>query len=1425
MDDQKEESSSRSSASIFESLQQFKTLYYEQIQKSDDSYDGLKMRVRVLQKWVQDLMDQNDLLVKTVEELETDALQRLTLLEANISDNQKPQISSRNVRELLSPKGLDQVECLRQELEDVKKQLSEKEKLVAKYQNRIKELRGCIEKDRPTDEKEYVQRHVVSEHRESNFDQEHSSVKKELEITQNQLCHMEKEVSQLKKKLKEADCNVKRLRSDLVASEKNAREMRSALTAEVAEKHDQILALRREVAALEDLLRQADMQTHFKDDIIKELRKEVKVARSKETLVEVLGIKERSLSHLEHLTEQLEQKEHTIGCLKNQLQQYRETPNALYRIRQQVDWFTENISQQCASGNVPEEFKKCITTMLEELKESIECCNMVPSSTGPCKESIELVKAAQKKFDRSQKDLCQSWASIWDSVHEIDSLDLSQQVEHWKKCLVRRQCLQQKICEIIQSITQIISSATTQTGTILNSVNSLHSTLCSLVEEMNNHHDQQRDISSWLKKLNHLVSKSLVKTEEICQIAVNSKSEERKIKCELMSKVQSLDVLEHQLIEATDCEHKAYEQFCKMEKTQRVKVDTLLATVLHYQEMWTHQIALSDDMKTRILHLIDCLKQVNKPRASKVEIPVERSLNVKSIVTRISSEIRTSISDIEHKQNQISHLETDLSKVRVVLETVQQEIDDMIKENNSKDLSKKVACLLKKLKKQITNTLTKAGSLVSVYQAAKKEYVCAAQQVVQLQHEFDSLEEEVHSSYYYICQEYSKPSSPTCERRTSDSQVELDRYKKQCPGLNERPKQETKLQLQYEEMQKALTEKEEALRMVKDNLQELKCNIKDRDRMAANHEETINVLQNSLKMSQNEAEELHRKITCLEMKNTDVEKECKKQIQSYQNKISDLQRCLKQSEDATKKHQKAEAALQIVISNLKENIHKEQKTFSELTKANKKLQEQLTSSSNAYKKEIEDNNQRINASNEENVNKIKELEEQVKCWSAKVPELERKLHDLQEKFSESAQHEKQLQHKLLTLEKQCSEEVCSKQREVSHLSSLVKSMTEKLKEVTAELEIEKKKCFESEQKLQAACLAYDELKIKAKDKETTAEKLHVALTQLSNKFVSRRLDTKGCVRHYQEECAKFEALYNTTACKLRSKEVEMSSMIQEIDRMRTEIDRLTLPPILQKEDDTCPFLLERVQQLSKEIQVAHSCQNSYETKIKELTEKCHQKEEEISYLKSQIKQVIMQRDTLLSDLERAQEEIAKLKVTKCSLQDTIKKIEQNKGQLTEQVKSMQKLICEGQGPDSVKLQPNIELQREISSALSCQLRNVKQKLHATRHNYKQLQIAYDELEKRYNLTQKGEHFLDQMRKDKVHCAPCTSKSSKSATYLKNTEDIGDRDHYLEFSSRTKSWHKLAPSREFEQKEKIWKEKLQRVVRRENFDMNNSSSSN
>lgn len=62
-------------------------------------------------------------------------------------------------------------------------------------------------------------------------------------------------------------------------------EMRDALTAEVAEKHDVVLSLRRDIQLLEEQCRTADQQTHFKDDIIKELRKEIKQYKQKVRLL------------------------------------------------------------------------------------------------------------------------------------------------------------------------------------------------------------------------------------------------------------------------------------------------------------------------------------------------------------------------------------------------------------------------------------------------------------------------------------------------------------------------------------------------------------------------------------------------------------------------------------------------------------------------------------------------------------------------------------------------------------------------------------------------------------------------------------------------------------------------------------------------------------------------------------------------------------------------------------------------------------------------------------------------------------------------------------------------------------------------------------------------------------------------------------
>ncbi|XP_012287974.1 protein MLP1 isoform X2 [Orussus abietinus] len=91
------------------------------------------------------------------------------------------------------------------------------------------------------------------------------------------------ELSTLRTQLDEKNRKLEEIEYRLAYAQKESQETREALTAEVAEKHDLVMTLRKEVAQLEEQCRQANMQTHFKDDIIKEMRKELKQTTLKET--------------------------------------------------------------------------------------------------------------------------------------------------------------------------------------------------------------------------------------------------------------------------------------------------------------------------------------------------------------------------------------------------------------------------------------------------------------------------------------------------------------------------------------------------------------------------------------------------------------------------------------------------------------------------------------------------------------------------------------------------------------------------------------------------------------------------------------------------------------------------------------------------------------------------------------------------------------------------------------------------------------------------------------------------------------------------------------------------------------------------------------------------------------------------------------
>ncbi|XP_015606828.1 uncharacterized protein PFB0145c isoform X3 [Cephus cinctus] len=91
------------------------------------------------------------------------------------------------------------------------------------------------------------------------------------------------EIKRLRIQLDEQHKRLQTLECQLHCLEKESMESREVLTMEVAEKHDLVMALRKEVADLEEQCRHVNMQTHFKDDIIKEMRRELRQARMKDT--------------------------------------------------------------------------------------------------------------------------------------------------------------------------------------------------------------------------------------------------------------------------------------------------------------------------------------------------------------------------------------------------------------------------------------------------------------------------------------------------------------------------------------------------------------------------------------------------------------------------------------------------------------------------------------------------------------------------------------------------------------------------------------------------------------------------------------------------------------------------------------------------------------------------------------------------------------------------------------------------------------------------------------------------------------------------------------------------------------------------------------------------------------------------------------
>ncbi|XP_022903275.2 putative leucine-rich repeat-containing protein DDB_G0290503 isoform X7 [Onthophagus taurus] len=358
-------------------IKEFKRLYEDKMKQIDDIAGGdcIQAKVNLQQEWIKDLTDQNEMLVRVVEELEVEAAERVTLLEKKLHQSAK---SAGEVMDSYRDFSINFLGDL-QKMEQVQNDMNNLIELIRRAQttgnwNTDGLMFYCLD----------INDVIPPCARRVCVPSCCNSVKKEDLIKQQ-----EKRIKELEAQLKPQES----YRKDYKDLEQSMLDMRDALTAEVADKHDTILCLRREVHMLEEQCRKADQQTHFKDDIIKELRKEIK------------QLKQQQQTPNEQSTEKIQLKEAVLD-IKNQLAIMKDNLAACAKERDHYRREAESARQecQCQCGHIKELRNRLQSSMEQVHRIQEEKIQENEELRGMLKESFEENQNLKEEMDHGVKE-------------------------------------------------------------------------------------------------------------------------------------------------------------------------------------------------------------------------------------------------------------------------------------------------------------------------------------------------------------------------------------------------------------------------------------------------------------------------------------------------------------------------------------------------------------------------------------------------------------------------------------------------------------------------------------------------------------------------------------------------------------------------------------------------------------------------------------------------------------------------------------------------------------------------------------------------------------------------------------------------------------------------------------------------------------
>ncbi|XP_050306566.1 interaptin-like isoform X9 [Anthonomus grandis grandis] len=401
-------------ANSLDIMKEFNRLYEERMEQvdSDAGGDCLQEKVRLQSEWIKNLIQQNEMLVKAVQELEIEATERVQHLE------EKLQKSAESLCQVIKKYREHDfaVDLLEEPLQKIS-HLEDDIKNVLEFIRRIREdgkwnTDGLFFYNITRDELLGPKCKCYTKNQFNFPDQgelsEGEKMLNEKERTVHELTQRVNyynsfgDLEALAKELQSRRIECDTLKQDMI-------DIRQALTEEVALKYDQIIALRKDVQILEDRCLQADEQTAFKEDIIRELRKEIKQLKqqtsflseqeksSLQSKIDKLNLENTTLK--ETLSVDKHHVEELDAQFKSFLQERDELKKKLKAAEKKAKKDKDTLHCECEV--LREEIKKLKAKNAQlqiEVESSRQSLHQVTCESAGCKERMDAVLAENRKI-------------------------------------------------------------------------------------------------------------------------------------------------------------------------------------------------------------------------------------------------------------------------------------------------------------------------------------------------------------------------------------------------------------------------------------------------------------------------------------------------------------------------------------------------------------------------------------------------------------------------------------------------------------------------------------------------------------------------------------------------------------------------------------------------------------------------------------------------------------------------------------------------------------------------------------------------------------------------------------------------------------------------------------------------------------------